>query len=149
MNYHDLANTLKGLSALCEREAGVILSVVQPKTVEDHREIERCRQVHAACKAYPHTAERLIADARKEAREEGREEGIAAMRDATNATHERYMQQLAALQTRFDAARADLQEAQRSISPNTSSIFSRRWVGCSSPQHAHAGDPHCPECLWQ
>lgn len=148
MDYRYVAIMLRNLAQLCEKEQGppaeAPLRPLDPERA-------RCKQVLEAIRSFPEEGLRLVEDARAEAKDEGREEGIGAMRYAQEAAHERYMGQLADLQSKHDALRVELQQLQRSEPPQSllKPIRRPKWIGCVNPAHVHTGDPHCPECLWE
>lgn len=111
-------------------------------------ERELCKQLFEAVTAHPEKGVDAIIQTRADARIEGRDQGVAAMRDAHRSAHERYMQAIADIQTKHDLLAVELLQL-RASGPPTSALHHRRWIGCSNPAHARAGDPHCPECVWQ
>lgn len=135
---------------LCDREAE--LTQTQSTPAMD-AEREYCRQLVALVRQHAEDkALELLIQSRVDARIEGRDQGVAAMRDAHRAAHERYAQAIADLQTKHDLLAVEILQLRASEPPPTSAIHAptrRRWIGCPNPAHARAGDPHCPECVWQ
>lgn len=134
---------------LCDREAELTQSGSTPAI---DAEKEYCRQLVELVRT--HSEEKsieLLVQSRMDARIEGRDLGVSAMRDAHRATHERYAQAIADIQTKHDLLAVELLQL-RASGPPVSAMHAplrKRWIGCPNPAHARAGDPHCPECVWQ